>query len=158
VNPRPGSEQQKGHSRWAGSFCLCVFCVGPLWGPPLRWCVPCGALPSVGVGPLWGPPLFCFGLYKILFHLNALWWESIILLLPPPTYKAYPIALLLHEPLRNIRPPTLPLYAVHHTILVMEISCTGQVPCGVFPSCVSRSSTRRLALACLLLPRVHAQN
>ena len=48
-------------------LCLSVFCVGPLFGPPFRWWVPCGALPSMwvpcevppfsGWGPLWGPPL-----------------------------------------------------------------------------------------------------
>ena len=40
--------------------CLCVFCVGPLCGPPLRWWVLCGALPSVWVpcvGPLCGSSL-----------------------------------------------------------------------------------------------------
>jgi len=38
-------------------LCLCVFCVGPLCGAPLRWWVLCGALPSVWVpcvGPLCG--------------------------------------------------------------------------------------------------------
>jgi len=38
--------------------CLCVFCVGPLYGPPLWWWVLCGALPSVWVpcvDPLWVP-------------------------------------------------------------------------------------------------------
>jgi len=44
----------------------CVLCGSPV-GPPLRWWVPCGALPSVWVScgvppppvgdPLWGPPL-----------------------------------------------------------------------------------------------------
>ena len=44
----------------AGFSCLCVFCVGPLCGPPLRWWVLCGALPSVWVpcvGPLCGFPV-----------------------------------------------------------------------------------------------------
>jgi len=36
------------------AYCLCVFCVGPLCGPPLRWWVLCGALPSVRV-PCVGP-------------------------------------------------------------------------------------------------------
>jgi len=48
-------------SSWgcSGCVCLCVFCVGPLCGPPLRWWVLCGALPSVWVpcvGPLRGSP------------------------------------------------------------------------------------------------------
>jgi len=36
-------------------------------------------------------------LYKILFRFKALLGESIILLLPPPTCKAYAIAILLHD-------------------------------------------------------------
>jgi len=41
-------------------YSVCVFCVGPLCGPPLRWWVLCGALPSVWVpcvGPLCGSPV-----------------------------------------------------------------------------------------------------
>ena len=37
-----------------------------------------------------------FSLYKILFYFNALLWESIILVLRPPTCTAYLIAILLH--------------------------------------------------------------
>jgi len=37
--------------------CLCVFCVGPLFGHPLRWWVLCGPFPSVWV-PLCGSPLW----------------------------------------------------------------------------------------------------
>jgi len=63
-------------------------------------------------------------LYKILFYFEALSWESIILLLPLLTCKAYSIA----RPLRNLRPLTgLPFYAIHHTILVMALSCEGQI-------------------------------
>jgi len=42
--------------------CLCVFCVGPLCGPPLRWWVLCGVLPSVWVPCGWGssPVVFLF--------------------------------------------------------------------------------------------------
>jgi len=36
------------------------------------------------------------GLYKVLFHSKALLWESVILL-PPLTCTAYPIAILLHD-------------------------------------------------------------
>jgi len=68
-------------------------------------------------------------LYKILFHFKALLWESIIVLPPPhPTCKAYPAAILLHDHCAIYAPPpTPPLYAIHHTILVMAISCKGQV-------------------------------
>jgi len=70
-------------------------------------------------GP-WVNPLFC-GSQSSFFP-------------PPPTYKASPIAIRLHihcaiYALRNIRPPPPPpsLYAIHHTILDMAISCKGQV-------------------------------
>jgi len=36
-------------------------------------------------------------LYKILCYFTSLLCESIILLLPPPTCKAYPITILLHD-------------------------------------------------------------
>ena len=66
-------------------------------------------------------------LNKILFYFKALVWESIILVLPPPTYKAYPIAILLHAHCAIYAPPpTPPLYAIHYTILVLAISCKGQ--------------------------------
>jgi len=45
------------HVGWG--HCLRVFCVGPLCGPPLRWWVLCGVLPSVLVPCGWGPPLSC---------------------------------------------------------------------------------------------------
>jgi len=50
----------------ACACCLCGSCVGPLCGPPLRWWVLCGALPSVWVpcvGPLCGSPVWvpCVG-------------------------------------------------------------------------------------------------
>ena len=47
---------------------------------------------------------------------------------PPPTCKAYPIALLLRDHCAiYARLPTPPCHAIHHTILVMAISCKGQV-------------------------------
>jgi len=65
-------------------------------------------------------------LYKILFHFKALLWESTVLLLPLPTYKAYAIAILLHDHCAiNAHPRTPPMYAIHHTILCMTISCKG---------------------------------
>jgi len=57
-------------------MCLCVSCVGPLCGPPLRWWVLCGALPSVWVpcvGPLCGSPVWvpCVGpLWRYLVALR----------------------------------------------------------------------------------------
>ena len=75
----------------------------------------------------WSPPAARISLYKILFHVAALVWESIILVLLPPTCKAYPIAILLHDFCAIYDPPPTPLlYAIRHTILVMTISCKGQ--------------------------------
>jgi len=54
-----------------------------------------------------------FSLYKILFHLNALLWESIILLAPPPHLQSLPYSNTIARPLRNIRPSTDPPYACH---------------------------------------------
>ena len=69
-------------------------------------------------------------LYKILFHFKALSSESIILLLPHSTCKAYPIALLLHDHWAIYAPITTPPPPLchTHTILVMAISCKGQAP------------------------------
>jgi len=68
-------------------------------------------------------------LHKISFHLKALIWESIILLVPPTTRKAYPIAILEHGHCAiYASPPTPLLYAIHNIILVMAISCKGQAP------------------------------
>ena len=52
--------------KYSGQRGLCVFCVGPLCGPPLRWWVLCGALPYAWVpcvGPLCGSPVWvpCVG-------------------------------------------------------------------------------------------------
>ena len=68
-------------------------------------------------------------LYKILFRVKTLLWESIILLLPPPlppTCKAYPIAILLQYYCAIFDPPPSPrLYGIHHTTLCIAISCKG---------------------------------
>ena len=53
------------------------------------------------------------GLYKILFHFKALWWESIVLLLPPLHLQSLPYCSTIARPLRNIRPPTDPLFVCH---------------------------------------------
>jgi len=66
--------------------------------------------------------------YKILFHCKAFLCESIIiLLLPPHQLQSLPYCNTIARPLRNIRPPlpAPPLYAIHHTILAMAISCKG---------------------------------
>jgi len=53
--------------------------------------------------------------------------ESIILVLPPPTCNACTIAVRLHVHCAIYdAPPTPPVCAIHHTILVTAISCKGQ--------------------------------
>jgi len=67
------------------------------------------------------------GLYKIFFHFCVCVQESIKpLLIPPPICITHTTAV----PLRDFcaiyeLSPTLLLYAIHHTILVMTISCKG---------------------------------
>ena len=58
-----------------------------------------------------------FSLYKIFFYFKALLWESIL-------HLSLRYCCTNARPLRNIRPPTDPhLYAIHHTLLLMAISC-----------------------------------
>ena len=57
--------------------------------------------------------------------------KSIILLLPPPTCIARTIAILLHVYCAICESPPTPLWhAIHHTILVMVISCQRQCTGG----------------------------
>ena len=66
-------------------------------------------------------------LHKIL-SLWAIVHESIDLLLPPPTCIVHTIAIRLHDDCAIYDPtPTRLLYVMHHTILVMTMSCKGQV-------------------------------
>jgi len=59
-------------------------------------------------------------LTRYCFTIKPSSWESIILLLTPPTCKAYPTAILLHDHCAiHAPPPTPPLNAIHHTILAM---------------------------------------
>ena len=53
--------------------------------------------------------------------------ESNILMFPPPTCIGQTVELLLHDYWAVYGPlPTSLLYATHHTILVITISCKGQ--------------------------------
>ena len=96
---------------------------------------------STGYNPVCVPPTsgcIAFSLYKILSHFKDLLWVSIILVLPPPICKAYPIAIPQHDHCAiHARPPTPSLFAIHHTQLVMAISCKGQHSMQVF-SCTYR--------------------
>ena len=83
-------------------------------------------------------------LYKRLFYFAAFMWKTIILLLtlPPelPALLRY-YCMSIAQDTTPPRPPP-PLYALHYTILVMAISCKGQVCAG----CVLwlRAKRRRL--------------
>jgi len=66
------------------------------------------------------------GLYKIVVHLFLCVQESIILLLTLPIRITHTTPIRLRDFCAiYIPPPTLPLYAIHHTTLVMTISCKG---------------------------------
>jgi len=68
------------------------------------------------------------GLYNIFFYFGAFVHESINLLVPHPTCVAHTIALLLHDYCAMYDPPSTPLvYAIHHTVLAMGISCKVQL-------------------------------
>jgi len=61
---------------------------------------------------------------------------------PSHTGKAYLIAILLHGHCAIYAPlPTPPFYAVNHTILVMAISCKGQVIAFSFKATRSLAAT-----------------
>jgi len=119
-------------------------------GPP-----PAAAgLPALEVGRfslfhLCVPPWL--SLYKILLHCKALVWESIILSLPPPTCKAYPIAILLHAHCAIYAPPHRPLLFMPDTMQYWAISCKGQpmAPKKLLTSIFSlRRSLPRRAACC----------
>ena len=88
---------------------------------------------GVGVGVAgWGAvaegSASTIGLYKIFVHFKAFLHESIITFIPPPTCNAHTIAILLHDYCAIYKPlPTSRLHAMHHTLLVMAISCKGQI-------------------------------
>jgi len=74
-------------------------------------------------------------LYKILFRFKALVVGVNHPFIAPPICKAYRIALLLHDDCAiHAPPPTPPVYAIHHTILVMAISCKGQRGARMLPN------------------------
>ena len=101
-------------------------------------------------------------------HFNALLWESIILLLPSPNLQRLPYCNTIARPLRNIRPiailsrahcaiyappPTLPLYAIHHTLLVMAISlCKGSQQGGIIRGQHLSSYTQQVPTPCESAP------
>jgi len=65
--------------------------------------------------------------YKRFVHFESFVHESIVLLFLPPTCIAHTVAILLHDYRAIYDPPsTSLLYAIHHTMLVIIISCKGQ--------------------------------
>jgi len=75
------------------TYCLCVFCVGPPCGPPLRWWVLCGALPSVWVPCGWGPSsrraAFHVASTRVMSRARA---HAPAYLPPPPHHSSWPAA------------------------------------------------------------------
>jgi len=70
--------------------------------------------------------------------------ELIILILLPPTCITYTIAILLHDCWAMYDPPSTSLvYTTHHIILVITISCKGQVRVRVNPLVMAMSCKRQ---------------
>ena len=66
------------------------------------------------------------GLYKILFYFGAIVQESTILLSPPPICMAHPSVYYCTIITQYTIPfPISRLYAIHHTKLIITISCKG---------------------------------
>jgi len=67
---------------------------------------------------------------RYLLTFNAFVNEPTIISLSPPARKAHTVAIVLRDYCaRYTPPPTLRVYAIHHTILVIAISCEGQTIC-----------------------------
>jgi len=81
-------------------------------------------------------------LYKILVYLKVLWWESIILLLPPPLLQNLPYCNTIARPLRTVRPPTdppPPPLECHASYNICDVNIVKRLSCGW---CTSRSGAR----------------
>jgi len=68
-------------------------------------------------------------LYQIFVYFESFVHESTVLSFLPPPCIAHTVAILLHDHCAMYAPPPHRpplLYAIHHTILVMTISCKGQ--------------------------------
>jgi len=109
--------------------------------PPLR--TPCG-IPAQSTPAVSGIPR-C-GLHTIFVHFEAFVQASIILYCSPPTCIANTIVIALHDYWAIYDPPSTSLVcAIHHTILVITISCKGQPSMGwrgTGPQTVSPEPTR----------------
>ena len=66
------------------------------------------------------------GLHKIFVYVESFMHESVVLSPPPPTCISHTVAILLHDYWALYRTSSNPLlYAIHHTRLVITISCKG---------------------------------
>jgi len=117
-------------------------CISCGIAPPLKYRPP-GIAPSSyppsGIGRLDAPRdnpsgdryssvLSMFGLYKLFFSFESFEHETNLVSFLPPTWIAHTVAVLLHDYRAVYDPPsTSPVYAIHHTILVITKSCKGQV-------------------------------
>ena len=68
------------------------------------------------VGEVFVVLLAYLSFYKILFHFQALLWESILLVLPPPHLQRLPFCNVIARRLHNIRPPYQPPLCMSSTI------------------------------------------
>jgi len=67
------------------------------------------------------------GVYKIFVRFNAFVNEPTSIVSPPPTCNAHTVAMALQDYCARYAPtPTLLLYAIDDTILVMALLCGGQ--------------------------------
>jgi len=74
-------------------------------------------------------PLRQLGLYKMFFYFQSFVHESIVLSFFWPACIAHTVAILLHNYWAIYDPPpTSFVYAIHHRIVVIAISCKGQLP------------------------------
>jgi len=68
------------------------------------------------------------GRAEVSMGINAVLWKSIIFLVSPPLAKPTPLQYYCTPIAQYTPPPSAPLlYAKHHTILVMAISCKGEI-------------------------------
>jgi len=92
--------------------------------------------------PVLSPPLLTFTRYSFTFNILC---TSQSFVYPPPVL---PTLLQDHCTAINARPPPTPLlYAIHHTLLVMTISCKGQVPPPCTEPLPARAPSVTLTLA-----------
>jgi len=123
-----------------------------------RWDTPCGIsmywihTPSVSHGLRW---ILAFTRYSFTSKLLC---TSQSFMCPPPRCIANTIAILLHDHCAMYDPlPTHLLYAIHHTQLVLAISCEGQAGSRGLPRSPLYLATSRLLIRTPGLAERHAR-